>query len=184
MTNIAGGNILLDADIILSKARIGENMKVADLGCGSTGHFVFPAAKILGKNGRVYAVDIMKTALDTIARKAGQENLKNVKTVWSNIEIFGATKIETEHLDVALLINTLHQSRKRVEILRETIRMMKRGGKLVIVEWKNTAIPFGPPSEERVNMDALISGGQKLGLRFEEEFLVGRYHYGLLFTKG
>jgi len=183
MNNLTGGNALLDADIILDKAQIEGKMKIADLGCGTTGHFVFPAARALGKDGCAYAVDILKPVLDAVARKAKQENAGNVKAVWSNLEVFGATGIETESLDAALLVNTLHQSHKRVEILRETIRMLKRDGKLIVVEWKNTASPFGPPAEERVRKDLLINGGRKLGLRFEEEFFVGQYHYGLLFTK-
>ena len=84
-------------------------------------------------------MDILRTALETISKRAHAENLANIKTVWSNLEIFGATKIEAGSLDVGLLINTLYQSHKRAEILRESIRLLKKNGKLVIVEWKNIA---------------------------------------------
>ena len=174
---------MLDAKIILSKARIKEKMKVADLGCGATGHFVFPAAECLGKKGKIYAVDILKPSLETIARKAKQENINNIKTIWSNLEIFNATKIESGSLDIALLVNTLHQSHKRADILREAIRMLKKDGRLITVEWKDVAIPFGPPVEERVKKNLLTKGAEKLGLKLEKEFFVGRYHYGLIFTK-
>ena len=40
----SGGNTLLDVDLILSKARLRDQMRVADFGCGSGGHFVFPIA--------------------------------------------------------------------------------------------------------------------------------------------
>ena len=53
MYKVTGGGILIDVNFILEKARIAEGMKVADLGCGTLGHFVFPAAKIVGKRGRV-----------------------------------------------------------------------------------------------------------------------------------
>lgn len=181
--NITGGNALLDSNLILDKAKIGQGVKVADLGCGISGHFVFPAALRTGKNGKVYAVDILKNVLDNIKRRAKTENLENIETVWSNLEIFGATKIESESLDVALLINTLYQSHKRAEILREAIRMTKKKGLLVIVEWKDIALPFGPSPEERVKTDLLKNVGQKLGLNLEEEFNAGPYHYGLIFVK-
>ena len=183
MHNVTGGDKLLDVKVILNKAEIGEGMKVADLGCGSTGHFVFPASAMVGEKGLVYAVDILKTVLETINRRIKYENAKNIITVWSNIEIFKATKIESGSLNVALLVNTLYQSHKRAEIIRESVRMIKKGGKLIIVEWKNIALPFGPPAEERVNKDALIKSGPRLGLEFEEEFFAGHYHYGLIFTK-
>jgi len=183
MLRITGGNVLLDVNVILSKAGVGEKMKVADLGCGASGHFVFPAASMVGEKGEVYAVDILKTVLETISRRIKQENISNIKTIWSNLEIFGATKIESGSLDLAFLVDTLYQSHKRVEILRESVRMLKKEGKLIVVEWKNIALPFGPPVEERVKIDPIKVGAQKLGLKLEEEFFAGQYHYGLVFVK-
>ncbi|MDD5071273.1 MAG: class I SAM-dependent methyltransferase [Patescibacteria group bacterium] len=183
MLKTTGGNVLLDAGFVLSKAKIGENLKVADLGCGASGHFVFPSAKLVGKRGVVYAVDILKTVLEEIKRRARQENIDNIQTIWSNLEIFKATKIESGSLDAAFLINTLYQSHKRVEILREAVRMLKKGAKLLVVEWQNVSSPFGPPPEERVKIDLLKAGAKKLGLEIEEEFEAGQHHYGILFVK-
>lgn len=183
MSALIGGNALIDATLILDKAHVAEKMKIADLGCGASGHFVFPTARIVGKKGIVYAVDILKTVLETIAKRARIENYDNVKTVWSNLEIFGATKIESASIDVALLINTLYQSHKRAEIMREAIRMIKHNGRLAAVEWKNTFAPFGPPVEERVDKEMLVMIANKSGMRLEEEFDAGQYHYGLIFVK-
>lgn len=183
MPALIGGSALINPNFILEKAQVGDKMKVADLGCGTSGYFIFPASKLVGKKGLVYAVDILKTALESINKRAKVENYTNIKTIWSNLEIFGATKIETSSLDLALLVNTLHQSSRRAEILREAIRLIKKGGKLVIVEWKNVALPLGPPVEERVKRDLLEAAAKKLGLILEEEFEAGQYHYGLIFVK-
>jgi ubiquinone/menaquinone biosynthesis C-methylase UbiE len=183
MNNFTGGNVLLNVNIILKKSQIGEKMKVADLGCGGSGHFVFPVSKIIGKKGKIYAVDILKPALERVSRRAKQENYLNVETIWSDLEVFGATKIESESLDAAMLINTLHLSHKRVEILREAIRMLKKGGKMIIIDWSSVAVPLGPPPEERVEINSLKKATQKLGLSIVDEFEPGFYHYGLIFTK-
>ena len=97
--------------------------------------------------------------------------------------MFGATKLEPNVLDIALLVNTLYQSQKRTEVLRETVRLLKPGGKLVIVEWKNISLPFGPPLESRVEKENLKKAAPKLGLKLEEDFFAGSCHYGLIFTK-
>lgn len=183
MAMLTGGNALIDTALILTKAHVSEKMKVADLGCGTSGHFVFPVAKIVGKKGILYAVDILKTVLETIAKRARIENYENVKTVWSNLEVFGATKIEPASLDISLLINTLYQSHKRAEIIREAIRLIKQGGRLVIVEWKNVAVPFGPSVEERVSKELMVATANRLGMQLEDEFDAGPYHYGLIFVK-
>jgi ubiquinone/menaquinone biosynthesis C-methylase UbiE len=178
-----GGDKLLDVNLLLSKAGVEEGMKIADLGCGSTGHFVFPASEMVGKKGVVYAVDILKTVLESVGRRAKVENITNVKIIWSNVEILGATKIESNSLDMVFLINTLYQSHKRLEIIKEGVRMLKSGGKLMIVEWKNISLPFGPPSEERVRMDMIKNVLPKIGLDVEEDFFAGQYHFGLICTK-
>ena len=178
-----GGNKLINLDYIMEKINVVDKMNVADLGCGAMGRYVFEAAKLVGKSGSVYAVNILKPILEVVSRRAKQENMVNVKTVWSDLESFGATKIESSSLDIALLINILYQNKKRGEILREAIRLTKKNGRILIVEWKNIAIPFGPPSETRVKKDMLIEAGKRLGLKMEEDFEAGQYHYGLIFTK-
>lgn len=183
MRHDTGGNNLIDVDYIIDKSGIGDKMTIADLGCGSMGRYVFEASRLVGKNGTAYAVNILKPILEVVARRARQENVTNIKTVWSDLEIYNATKIESGSLDVSLLINTLFQSTKKVEILREAIRLTKKNGRILIVEWKNVALPFGPPVEARVKKDMLIEAGKRLGLKLEEDFFVGQYHYGLIFTK-
>jgi len=184
MVNIAtGGRSLIDVEAILHKSGLTEKMKTADLGCGSSGHLLFGAARVVGRNGRIYAVDILKNLLENIAKQARAENMPQIKTVWSNLEVFAATKIENNSLDVAFLVNTLYQASQRVEMLRESRRMLKPEGKLVLVEWKNIALPFGPPPEKRVDWEQLKTGCQKLNLRLEEEFEAGKYHYGLILSK-
>ena len=175
--------ILFDIDTILRKMAIEEKQKVAELGCGNFGFFVWPLAKLVGRRGQVYAVDILKPVIEEIKLQALKENLPQVKTIWSNLEIFKATSIETCSLDAALLVNVLHQSDKKLEILREAIRMLKRGGKLLIVEWTNTDSPFGPALEKRVKLDALKAAAPKIGLEIKEEFIAGPYHYGLILIK-
>lgn len=183
MVKVANGNTLLDANLILDRAKLEEGMYVADLGCGGTGHFVFPAAKMVGAKGRAFAVDIMKPALEAVERRKKLENHDNLQVVWSDIEKFNATKIESSSLDLVMLINTLYQSNKRAEVLREAIRMLKKDGRLLVVEWKNITLPFGPPASERVKLDLLEKAAKKLGLKEEEQFFVGPYHYAIIFSK-
>ncbi len=183
MIKRTGGNTLLDPKFILGKARIKEKDTVGDLGCGSTGYFVFPISKMVGHEGSVYAIDILKTNLENISKKARQENTQNINTVWSDLEIYKATKIDNEKLDVILLVNTLYLSQKRAEMIRDSLRMLKKGGRLLVVEWEDTSLPFGPPTEERVRADNLKKVCKKFGLKVEEEFDAGDYHYGIRFIK-
>lgn len=174
---------LLDPQLIVQQAGIKSKMKVADLGCGSNGYFTFLLAHFVGREGTVYAVDIIKQTVESIRKRAGIENLRQIKTVWSNLEVFNATNIESESLDIVFLINTLFQSQKRVDLIREAMRMLKRNGKMIIVEWNNADCPLGPLPENKVDINLLKNGMNKLGMKQEDEFTAGSYHYGMVFTK-
>ena len=117
--SFSNGSRLLNAEGILEKAGIEEGMVIADLGCGANGYFCFPASHLIGDRGFVYAVDIRKTALDSIESRTDFENVNNIKTIWANLEMYGLTKINSNFLDLALLINILFQSNKKFEILKE-----------------------------------------------------------------
>ncbi len=175
--------ILFDIDKILAKINIGEREKVAELGCGNFGFFVFPLARLVGKQGKVYAVDILKDCLQEIKTSANNSNLPQVETIWSNLEIFNATKIETASIDAATLINVLNQSQRVTEMLKEAARLLKTNGQLLIIEWKQADIPLGPEKEKRIKLEELKEKAYKLGLNIKEEFEAGPYHYGLILRK-
>ncbi|SRR6056297_167579 len=174
---------LLDSNFILKKIEIKKGQKIAELGCGTSGYFTFPVARTIGNKGKVFAVDIMKNALEAIEKSKKQNNVNNIATVWGDLEIYKGIDIETESIDTALLINTLFQSSKRGNVLREAYRILKKGGKLLVIEWSNIDSPLGPPEENQIEKRNLKAGAKKLGFTPEEEFVAGDYHYGLIFTK-
>lgn len=158
-------------------------MHVADLGCGNNGAFLFLASRLVGAGGRVYAVDIMKPVLERMRSLAQTEHASNVMTVWSDLEVYGATKITEHSIDVALLINVLFQSNNRAAILKEAARLIKSGGRLLVLDWKKTAAPMGPSVEKRIDRDEAIKIGQTSGFELIGEFEPGPYHYALIFAK-
>jgi ubiquinone/menaquinone biosynthesis C-methylase UbiE len=184
MVYISGGNELINPEEILNRAGVKSGMKIADLGCGGAGHFIIPAAHKVGSQGMAYAVDILKSVLRSVISRARLEGVNNVKLVWSNLEIPGATKIPDQSLDVALLINILFQSKQHENIIKEAQRLIQKQGKLVVIDWKPNAIAtFGPPPIDRTKPDKIKQIAQKLGLKLIEEFDAGTYHFGLIFEK-
>lgn len=184
MQLVAGGNELLDTKKILQQAGVGFGQVVADLGCGGNGLFSLAAARLVGDKGTVFAVDILKNALANVAGKAKLEGLDNVRTIWTNLELYQATKIPAASLDIALLINILFQTKRHADVLRETYRLMRPGGKLLVVDWKKTnRAPFGPPANYRLDPTDISDIAAGLGLKRQAMFDAGRYHFGLLFQK-
>jgi len=183
MKNYFGGNKLLYIEDIIKKANLKEGMRIADLGCGNHGYFLFNPSIIVGNTGLVYAVDVFKKSLEDLDKTIKRENYKNIKTIWSNLENYKATKINSMSLDVVFLVNVLHQSDKKIDILRESIRLLKVGAKIIIVDWIEVSSLIGPAKENKINKENLLLAMQKLGLNKEDEFVAGKFHYGLIFKK-
>ncbi len=181
MAYIALRSTLLNADEILTHVMMRQGMRVGDLGCGGHGQFSLNAARKVGSTGVVYVVDILKTVLAELAKKARLEGIANIKPIWSNLEIVGSTAIPAQSLDIALLINLLFQTRDRVSVLTEAKRLLKPGGQLLIVDWKPTATPLGPAVERRFTPPDCQRAAA--GFILVEQFDAGRYHYGMVFIR-
>ncbi len=182
MPDLQNGNELLKADVF-KIIGLEENMKVGDLGCGNLAYYAFGAAKLVGKNGLVYAVDILKNALNVVDNRIRQDGIENVKTVWSNLEQVGATNIPASSLDAVFIHNVLFQAGDHSGFLKETARLLKSGGKLMIIDWKKTGAPFGPPVGDRPDPENVKALASANGFKLTEEFEAGPYHWGMLFIK-
>jgi ubiquinone/menaquinone biosynthesis C-methylase UbiE len=117
------------ASEVLVEIGISVGQRVLDFGCGS-GTYTFPASKLVGRDGRVYALDINKSALDTIEKKAGQEGLENI----IRIDSLGGKDIpiEDETLDHVLLIDVLQEITDKKALFNGVYRLLKPTGVVTI----------------------------------------------------
>ncbi|HSR89464.1 MAG TPA: methyltransferase domain-containing protein [Candidatus Udaeobacter sp.] len=177
------GTALIDPYKIFARISLSEGKRVADLGCGRTGHFVFPAVKIVGEKGVVYAVDVVKNILDSIKSTARTGGHDNVQTVWSDIEVFGKTPIPDNSLDACFCINVLFQLKNKAGAIKEAARMLKPGGYLVVVDWAKKLGGLGPSPESMLKPEDLLKLAAQENLKFVDKILPGEYHYSLIFEK-
>jgi ubiquinone/menaquinone biosynthesis C-methylase UbiE len=140
-------------------------------------------ARAVGKDGVVTAVDIMEEPLQALRAKADAAGFTNVKEVRANLEVLGNTKIPDGSQDLSAVVNVLFQSRQKGDIMAEAVRILKPGGKLLLVEWKKGAGGFGPPDDLRTEEAALTKIATDAGVRFERPIDAGAFHVGMLFTK-
>lgn len=161
---------------------IREGMLIGDFGAGS-GHFAMAMAKIVGNYGKVFAVDVRDASLEAVRSRARMSNLTNINTIRADLEVVGSTGIAESALDFVMLITVLSQSNKKEEVLKESFRALKRGGKLVIVEWAQTGPAFSSSQEHRISREEMQSLAERNGFQLEKDLDVKSFHYGLLFSK-
>ena len=154
---------------------------VADLGCGN-GFYVLPAAQMIGPTGMVYAVDVQTQKLAATISIANQFGYKNVKVIQANLGK-PLLDIDPGSCDLVVMGNILHEIDKKQELIQNIYRVLKTGGRVVAVEWKRTATPFGPPLERRMDQEKLEIMLQAAGFRKDKDLQADGYHYAVLFEK-
>ncbi len=167
--------------MVVAQTGLMQAQTVADLGCGN-GFYVLPAAQMVGKDGVVYAVDVQESKLAATVSIANQFGYKNVRVVRADLER-PLLDIEENSCDLAIVGNILHEIGKKDMLLKNVYRILKTGGHVVVVEWKRTATPFGPPLEKRVDQQKLEILLMGYGLRKVKELETDGYHYAELFEK-
>ena len=123
-----------DGETFLRKVGIKKDDIVLDFGCG-TGNYTISAAKIVGENGKVYALDKDERVLSRVYPKAEISGLKNIETMKTSGEL--EVDLEDASVDIVLLYDVLHshsfpKADDRKELLNEVHRVLKPNGSLSV----------------------------------------------------
>lgn len=138
-----------------------EGSTFADIGCGP-GFFTIPACRIVGQKGRVWAVDTQEEMLELLKKRNPPGNCSVLRSGETSIPVNDGAA------DFALLAYVLHEAEDKTAFLTEVKRIIKTGGKLILLEWKKKREEEGPPIWERVPLKTvreLLKGVGFKGIR-------------------
>ena len=183
MPEIPTGRALLDSPNLLRKAGIDYGMTVADLGCGTLGHFAFPAAHLVGPEGKVYAVDILPSALAAIESRIKVEKVNNVKTVWGDLERPNGVRIPANSVHLVILVNVPRLLKKTPEIANQVKQILKTKGRALVIDWQPDSGGLGPDADKRVSSEEIEQIFTDHGFLVKTEFDAGPNHWGLIVEK-
>ena len=108
---------------ILKEVGIKPGFYVLDYGCGPGG-YVIAAAELVGKSGKIYALDIHPLAIQGVQSIALRKALTNVETICSDCK----TGLPDNSVDVVLLYDTFHMLSDPNGVLEELHRVLKPNG--------------------------------------------------------
>lgn len=131
---------------VLAEVGIKQDFHVLDYGCGP-GSYVPFTSELVGKNGRVYALDIQPLAIKRISKMTTKKNLTNIQTIQSDC----ATGLPDNEIDVALLYDIYHELSEPGMVLTEIHRVLKSNGILSV-------------NDHHLKNDEIISAITKQGL--------------------
>jgi ubiquinone/menaquinone biosynthesis C-methylase UbiE len=108
---------------IVKEVGIKEGFHVLDYGCGS-GSYVTAVAELVGKSGKIYALDINPLAIKIVKKIIAKKQLPNVETILSDCN----TGLPGDSIDVVLLYDSFHDLVDQNIVLGELHRVLKLNG--------------------------------------------------------
>lgn len=153
----------------------GESM--LDLGCGN-GYLAMAASRSVGQSGLVYALDVDREWVRESEAAAADLGVDNVR--WIAGDATREIPLEKQSVDYVLMANILHgftANRELSSVMSEVNRVLRPGGKLVIVEFKKADTGFGPPMEIRLKPDEIANTLAPFGYSLAHTANCGVYHH-------
>lgn len=117
-------------DELIKLLKIGPGSQAADIGCHE-GYMTFKLSKVVGRTGKVYAVDVEDSKVKKVQSLAAESKIQNVTAIKGD---YDDPKLPLNSLDAVIILDTYHEMDDHDEILRHILRALKPGGRLLVCE--------------------------------------------------
>jgi ubiquinone/menaquinone biosynthesis C-methylase UbiE len=155
---------------------------VADFGAGSG--FLTKAAATLVPSGNVFPIEIHKEIVNRLVRDAKEANLENVHPLWGDIELPGGTRLDDNSVDFVVVSNVLFHLDDKIACINEAKRIIKPGGRLLVVDWSESFGGIGPAPQSVITEQMVEEYCTHAGFtKVTDQLPAGDHHYAVLFKK-
>jgi ubiquinone/menaquinone biosynthesis C-methylase UbiE len=164
---------------VLRALGVRRGQVIADVGAGP-GFWTIPLARRVGRQGHVFALDPEPAALDALRRRLAKAGVRNVTPVLNDD---GAPMLPHDACDLAVIVNAYHHFAEPARFLRQMARCLKRGGRLVNIDWADRETPKGPPAQRRIPPGVFLRHARRAGLELVAEHRFLPYQYFLVLRR-
>ena len=131
----------------------------------------------------IISIYISQIILFNIKNEAKIKGLSNLEIIWGDVEKVGGTKIKDHSIDIIIIANILFQVPDKNNVCAEAKRILKNGGRALVIDWLDSFGGLGPRKEDIFLLSQAKDIFQKNGFLLNKEFDAGDHHYGLIFKK-
>lgn len=139
---------------------------VCDMGCGN-GYYTLKMAKLVGKTGRILAVDIQPEMLHLLELRCKEYGVGNVEPVQGTV---ADPKLPDAEVDLILLVDVYHEFSYPEQMLRAMRKALKPHGRLALVEFRleDPSVPI--KLEHKMSKEQIMKEIPPSGFKLVEEF--------------
>jgi len=142
---------LVDPQKVFAELNLQPDSILLDLACG-IGNYAVAAAEFIGKHGIIHAVDLWAEGIETLRTRARELGLSRIRAEVADVG--RRLPLADASVDIALLATVLHDLAAEgaaASTLAEVARVLRPGGRLVIIEFDKIESPPGPPVAIRLS---------------------------------
>jgi ubiquinone/menaquinone biosynthesis C-methylase UbiE len=166
-------------DEVIAALGLRPGQVVADLGAGP-GYFSLRMARQVGKQGRVFAVDVEPAILAVLLTRIAALKISQITPV---LGLPDDPLVAPGSCDRVLSANAYHHLHDRPAALRRMARLLRRGGRVALIDFHDRETPVGPPVGERVSREEVLKEIKRAGLKVANELTFLPHHYFFLLKK-
>jgi len=174
---------IIDAEFVLKSIGLKEGDIFLDAGSGD-GYMSLAASKIVGDEGKVYAVDIWEESMNILNKEIKEKEISNIKAIIADIS--DEIPVDDENIDICYMGNVLHgfvENKDYDEVMGEIKRIIKPGGLFSVIEFKKIEGMPGPPFHVKMTPEEVEKIISDYGFEVKEVIEAGKYHYGVISVK-
>jgi ubiquinone/menaquinone biosynthesis C-methylase UbiE len=156
-----------DCRRLLKELHVRPGQVICDMGCGN-GFYTLKLARLTGREGKVYAVDVQPEMLDMLKQRAREAKVENVVPVLGTQTDPG---LPAGALDLVLMVDVYHEFSRPEEMLRAIRESLKPAGRIALVEFRaeDPEVPIKPlhKMSKRQILKELPANGLRMAGQFD-----------------
>jgi ubiquinone/menaquinone biosynthesis C-methylase UbiE len=167
-----------NSSLLLKNLAVKPGMVIADIGAGSGFHSAL-LSKMVG-NGKVFAVDVEPEMIAYLHARIKRENLSRIVPVLSTEK---NVPLPENVIDLILLVDVYHEFSYPYEMALSMFRVLKLGGKLVLVEFRAEDATVPIKTIHKLSVAQATKELKIAGFTFEKNITNLPWQHFLVFTK-
>jgi 2-polyprenyl-3-methyl-5-hydroxy-6-metoxy-1,4-benzoquinol methylase len=152
--------------LMLANLGVKRGMAICDMGCGN-GFHTLQLAKMTGKDGHVYGVDIQPEMLKMLNDRADEQGIANISPV---LGTFTDPRLPKGKIDMILLADVYHEFSHPEQMLAAMRDALSPGGVCVLLEFRteDPKVPIKP--EHKMSKAQILKEWPANGFKLVKEF--------------
>lgn len=152
--------------LMLANLGVKRGMNICDMGCGN-GFYSLQLAKMVGKTGHLYAVDVQPEMLVLLNERADKQKVKNVSPI---LGTFTNPRLPPGKIDLMLCVDVYHEFSEPVAMLAAIRESLAPEGLVALVEFRAEDEKVLIKPEHKMSKEQILKEWPANGFKLVKEF--------------